>query len=363
MLVVASALVAVAWTVVFSEARIDDTAAALHRSFYVAEGGALATIRNWSRSYNFIAPYPTDSVAIPSDFPASWLNLQHGNAAYGGYLYRLNEELYLLRTVGRGDRSPFPAFHELGTLLRLEPPRSVARAALEAGGSVQVDGPVRISGIDSAPPGWSCSPRDSSQAGIAAESIAILSPPGARITGQPPMAITAPEAEPARLRSWTALRDVLVTEPNHTLPGSSLPTIQPSVVGGHCAVAVTTNWGDATHPTAPCGAFYPVTHLTGDAVLGDVAGQGTLLVDGDLTLTGAVRWNGIILTGSNLTLKSSGPAIQIWGAMVAFGTVSVAADTLASSLEVTYSKCAITKALEAAASVVPLASRSSIEPF
>jgi hypothetical protein len=106
-----------------------------------------------------------------------------------------------------------------------------------------------------------------------------------------------------------------------------------------------------------------VIHLTSDAVLGDIAGQGTLLVDGDLTLTGAVRWNGIILSGRNLTLKSAGPAIQIWGAIVASGTVWVAADTLASSLEVTYSKCAITKALEAAASAVPLASRSSIEAF
>ncbi|HUL49896.1 MAG TPA: hypothetical protein VLT79_07790 [Gemmatimonadales bacterium] len=361
-LVLASALVAIAWTVAFNEARIDETAGALRRSFYVAEGGAAATIRNWPRSYNFIAPYPVDSVAIPSDAPTSWLTPPHGGGGYRGYLYRLNDELYLLSTQGRVG-APLPALHRLGILLRLEPPRSDVRAALEAGGSARIVGRVQISGNDSAPSAWSCDLRDTSKAGVAAESITVLPTPSGRIAGSPPTSITPPEGQPERLRAWAMLRDVLLAEPNHALAGAGVPRVEPVSMGRHCAIAVVTNWGDANQPGAPCGGFYPVIHLTGDATLVDISGQGTLIVDGSLTLTGATRWNGIILAGGNLTLRGTGPTFHVWGAMAAAGDAVLEADSLASPLEVTYSKCAVTNALYSASRAVPLTSRSAIEAF
>jgi Tfp pilus assembly protein PilX len=72
----------------------------------------------------------------------------------------------------------------------------------------------------------------------------------------------------------------------------------------------------------------------------NVTGYGTLLVRGDLTLSGGFTWDGLILVTGTLVFNGGGSGINIRGAVLANQTVD-----LNGGIDVAYDSCSINKAL------------------
>src|SRR5260370_32496138 len=94
--------------------------------------------------------------------------------------------------------------------------------------------------------------------------------------------------------------------------GGLLPAV---TAAGACDQTVLTNWGDPLNPTAPCGGYFPIIHITGSATINGQEGQGILLVDGDLSVLGGFQFYGItIIQGSLITAGGGGMPAHFWGA-------------------------------------------------
>jgi hypothetical protein len=124
-LVIVGALVAGALFAGTQEQRIGDSSRRLQQSFGVAEVGAYDVIRTWDPTiYNQRGAYPTDSVEVPN----SLLNgaTPRRTGSYGGYVYRLNNNLYLIDVTGHDTLSGTAAFgggrarHRMGIFARIK---------------------------------------------------------------------------------------------------------------------------------------------------------------------------------------------------------------------------------------------------
>src|SRR5258708_4090530 len=100
-LVIVGALVAGAFFRATQEQPAGRNARGGRQAFGAAEEGGYEVIDNWSiPNYNtrHIYPYPggVDSLALGLGYPSSWTPAAHATGVYGGYLYKLNGELYLV---------------------------------------------------------------------------------------------------------------------------------------------------------------------------------------------------------------------------------------------------------------------------
>jgi hypothetical protein len=139
--------------------------------------------------------------------------------------------------------------------------------------------------------------------------------------------------------------------------------IQPVSVGGVCSQNVLTNWGDGMNPTQPCGSYFPIIHIAGDATLNGDQGQGVLLVDGDLDIQGSFVFYGIVLVQGSLKTAGGGSTdAHFYGAVMA-SNVDLELNSLSGNATLQYSKCAVTNAMEATQVVTPVRSRAWAQLF
>jgi hypothetical protein len=139
---------------------------------------------------------------------------------------------------------------------------------------------------------------------------------------------------------------------------------QPSttVVGGvtKCNYADNANWGEPKTATPECNSYFPIVLGTSSygnpfKITGD-RGQGVLLADGDLELTGGFEWYGLILVKGSF--KITGTGAKVFGAVIAQNGATVDDNTISGNTHITYSTCAISRALNGTASVRPAGTRA-----
>ncbi|HUL03141.1 MAG TPA: hypothetical protein VLV16_07940 [Gemmatimonadales bacterium] len=339
-IVVGGGLTALMFYVAFEEGRLSGSGVRVQQAFGVAEEGALEVLRAWDpRTYNVHDPYPFHSAMVPAGFPADWTAAPHGTGAYGGQVYKLNSELYLIDMTGRDDWGPPPGAsavrQRVAVLARVQPVAPGLVAALTVGKGSRRAGTVSIAGRDGLPPDWEpCGPPDSNRVGLdtVRGGLAAFSSGG----------FTYAELASLATRSVAG--------------AAVLSNIGPTVVDGRCDETVATNWG-GTQPNQVCGGYLPVVHIVGAATLAGVDGQGTLLVDGDLTVRGGLRWRGLVLVGGALRVTpGAAKDVAVWGAVFAADSATLEAG-VAGSVAITYSKCAVVKALESVAPAVMFSSR------
>jgi hypothetical protein len=105
--------------------------------------------------------------------------------------------------------------------------------------------------------------------------------------------------------------------------------------------------------------FWPIIHFkrdathTGDAVL--QTGRGMLIVDGNLTMQGSVRWEGIILVGGNITSNGDN---TVYGAIVTGLDEKLGEDVISNELGngtkiYQYDSCFVQRATARAVSTSP----------
>lgn len=286
---------------------------------------------------------------------------------------RIGERVYFVESTGgdpAGNASRrvgalvHAGLHETGdtTLIELVP-----QAALATSGSVVIRGTAEIAGKDSIPPEWTasddlCPPLTPGVYGVAAgDSVAY---PGSRgagagagspVTGVP-SAVDAVDAGTFLVDSdgtptvygW----EVLVGRAGIVIPaGSTITSLAPALdADGRCDPSSSTNWGDPLNPLAPCGGYFPVIHAQGNLGLSSSSkGQGVLLVDGDLRISGGFEFYGIIMVRGALSMVGKGNkisgAIFVQESMEQSDTGAGAASSSAGNASIQYSWCAVQRAL------------------
>ena len=281
------------------------------------------------------------------------------------YLYFVDAE----GTVTRGGPMLSGASRRVGVTLRLvttaelEPP-----AALVTRGPTALSGSAEVHGEDVVPSGWEgvCTDPLENKPGIVTDDASQVTMSGAaEITGDPAVAEDTSIADSTFTQFGDLTWDELTDGANIRLSGGTINSLAPdSTAAGVCRAgqAFPSNWGNPENPGAACFDWYPVIHISGNAIIqsGGV-GQGVLLVDGDLDLRGNFVFYGIIIVQGNLRTQGSGNRIY-GGVMASNADFSSLAFTGGSV--VTNSTCAVKRAIlnnSGLTRVRPLASRSWVD--
>jgi hypothetical protein len=371
-LVVIGALVAAALFAGGQEQRIGDNWRRLQQSFGAAETGINEVIRKWTpQTINRLRWYPLDSMKIPLN-PSDSIT-PDGTGIYGGYIYRMNDEVYLIDVTARDRRSAAGiigggARQRLGMLVRLRVVNFGIGAALTTRGSVKLAGNALVDGRDTIPQGWNTAncdtTGDTTKAGIRTPN------PGGVTTQRPGQLYGNPPVlgdTSVKSGTFTQFGDIsyasLAAAANIQLPGGNYKTF-PTLDGtGACDRTNNMNWGDGMNPSQPCGNYFPIIHITGDVTLNGTEGQGILLVDGNISIQGSYIFYGIVLAQGSLQTAGGGATdAHFYGAVMA-SDVSLTLNSLSGNATLQYSKCAVTNAMEGTQSVSPLRSRGWIQLF
>ena len=280
----------------------------------------------------------------------------------------LNNNLFLVRSIGTRTSASGAqmASRSLGQLIRLVQADIEVKAGLTALGDVKVTGGAEVSGIDAVPPLWvtegvSCPPTDN-VTGVLYNNGTITTSGNGKVTGEPTDAVD-PTLNPTDMKAdfdkLKALATLTVTTDNPAATG-------PAYTGNpaRCDDAVQTNWGEPTLKTDPCFNYFPIIYHYGNLKLQGGRGQGILLVEGDLTATGGMVFYGpVFVTGTLSTSGNSGQGAKFFGGVIAGNVALDDLTKLAGGALVTYSSCAIKRALDNTATPMALAERSWVQLY
>jgi hypothetical protein len=92
-----------------------------------------------------------------------------------------------------------------------------------------------------------------------------------------------------------------------TVAGSVSPS--PSESLGSCVITDPSNWGDPERPWRPCGQHFALRKSVGSLRVTGGAGQGVLVVDGDLALDAGARFYGLVIASGALRVESGGELV------------------------------------------------------
>ena len=356
-LVVIGALVAGAFFAGTQEQRLAENAKRVTQAFGVAEAGIAEQVRLWDPVlFNQQPTYPLDSAFVADTTAPS------RTGSYNGYIYKLNDNLYLTDVRGRDTASATGRVHgsgarqRLGLLTRIRPVQIDIQASLTTQGDVSVSGNSEVNGSDQTPTDWAgCDPPGGPVAAVRTSQTGNVETNGnGTVTG---IVLQDPLVSPS---TFTDFGDVtfqdLVDRAQITLPGGTY-RIEPSEVGGVCNRGDDLNWGDGLVPTNPCGSYFPIIYIDGDLTTNGVQGQGILLVRGNLSVQGSFEFFGIAIALGEFRTSGGGTSVaHFWGGVLA-SNASLDTQSLAGQATLNFSSCAILRALQATGVTAPLRSR------
>jgi hypothetical protein len=307
----------------------------------IAQMGANEVMANWN-GYQLSLITPWDSAVITGTAQGGDWRVSVMNA--NDYSYKIVST----GTVTEGGALWAGASRTIGIVTRMlfadiDPP-----GALTTRGNVEVKGTSAIDGNNSTPTGWDpyCSDVDpSNAAGVVTDAGGTVTGPvdGDPPTVQDPSIVDETFTDFGNL-TWTDLTTLAQVEGKDISGIVSITQTDPVVdlVTGWCDESVLLNWGDEV-PTNPCGAYFPLIYHNNNVTIQSTDyGQGILLVEGNLTMTGGYRFNGIIIVQG--TFDTSGTGAHITGAVLAGNDLTLDQSAVGNS-EIIYSRCAIRRAV------------------
>jgi hypothetical protein len=105
------------------------------------------------------------------------------------------------------------------------------------------------------------------------------------------------------------------------VPLAANVTPSPSEALGSCVITEPSNWGDPDQPWRPCGQHFALRKSLGSLTVDGGSGQGVLIADGDIVLTGS-RFHGLLIASGSLRVESGG---ELVGMAIATGGTEIAA--------------------------------------
>jgi hypothetical protein len=263
----------------------------------------------------------------------------------------------------------------LGGFVKMRAPEFDLRGAITTKGSIKITGSTEIHGEDTAPDLWSdCQPITDTLPGIAYNPTY---PPQINcdnkgcLTGDPP---SKPDSAAADAGTYNVFGDLtyadLVDLATKTIPGGqTITNLAPAFkldANGMtlCDRSIKSNWGDPTHtyPDTQCRSYFPIVHVTGNLTLTGGAGQGILLIDGDLDASGGVNFYGPVIVKGALKITGNSAAPRFLGGVMA-ENVDISNNMMAGNSVVNFSSCAIEKAVNGSATPAFDQSRGWMEMY
>lgn len=360
--VLISAMVAGASYFAMQNGRAADNSRRIVQAASVVEAATADVVHNWTpATYNGLAKGASVGIAATASPQA--------RGTYQGSVTKLSDQTFMIdltatdsagsKTRGQGTRQ------RLATLVRIVPLQLPTTAALTIASQVVFGGGNSIvAGADQVPSGWtgSCPPAGAAVPGVRAKAAGDIVGSAGQYTGNPNSLITPGLDSTAYTRFGNVTYDQLALSATFTLtPGPYSPA--PLVNVGACVTANPTNWGDGANPAGVCGQFMPIVHIGGGAssstTLSSGQGQGMLLVDGDLVVSGTWTYYGILIVKG--TFKTTGVgAPKVYGTVLAKAVDFTSTGSGSAAAVVNFSSCSISRSMNATSRASAARSRSYI---
>ncbi len=281
---------------------------------------------------------------------------------------RLTDNLFLLRSsASRVDAGGGQlAARTLGQLIRLVQAEIDVKAGLTALGDVKITGGAEVTGMDDPPPSWaaqgvSCPP-EADVTGVRYNNGTVTTSGNGTYTGSPAKVLDPSLTSQSMQNAFNKLKALATLNVISDNPAATVPAYTGNPA--RCDKSVQTNWGEPALNTDPCFNYFPVIYHQGNLKLQGGRGQGILLVEGDLTATGGMVFYGpVFVTGTLSTSGNSGQGAKFYGGVIAGNVALDDLTKLAGGALVSYSSCALTRALQNSATPAMLAERSWVQLY
>jgi len=367
-LVIITGLVTGAFFAARQEMRTGRSSQSYQRAFAAAEAGLNSTITQWNTgTWNTLLV--GDSATVSGTLPS-------GGGTYGGTVRRLNNELFIIRTLGQDPAGT--SQRTLATLVRLAVINMNFTASLETRNSVKLGGSSLIDGRNTPPPGWACPTARDTVPGVLINTAAEISTSGcsapggnyACIIGNPDVKVDASINDSTFFKfgdlDWNELASIatLAYPAGDVGPLNGLGPIGTATT---CTTSNTNNWGEPGVPptgtvlVAGCRNYFPIIYVNGNLKITGGRGQGILLVEGDLSVQGGFEFYGPVIVRGVLSTQGTGGHFN-GGVMAANVDLTEQSNVLGDAV-LTYSSCTISKALQFNAPGRILSQRSWAELF
>ncbi|CAN5208898.1 hypothetical protein BH23GEM2_BH23GEM2_24620 [soil metagenome] len=346
------------------EVRSSGGSVAQERAFRAAEMGLNQTMARWNNLTMGLLPVGTVTTTAISG--TGWVDTVH--------VTKLGPNMYSLvstATVNAGRAGK--ARRTTGLSVRTLVFDMQVQSALTVRGDAKIGGSSFISGNDWNPQTWNdCPDPGAPKAGLGVSSSANIHFSGCNnlncLEGSPKILTTAQAADTTTYFTYGDLNwNDLTSMANHVYTGApTMNQMAPRLTAaGDCDYGHSLNWGEPGHttPAHKCESYFPIIHFKGPGTvsLSGGRGQGILLVDGDLSVSGGFEFYGpVIVRGTLSTLGQSGSKLN--GAVMA-ANVLLDETTVLGDATVRYSQCTILKAKQAAASPRRITERAWVEAF
>jgi hypothetical protein len=259
------------------------------------------------------------------------------------------------------------ASRRLWLLVRLRHLTPALAGAITSAGHVEIDGGATVSGVDEPPPDWSdCASWSEAPAPVPAVAVpdrdSVSPAPDASLRG-------GLHAAPDVGRGATFDRfgesswGVMAGAARVVLDGGATASPMPRTSAGVCVVDPA-SWGEPRRghaAVASCERESPVVIARPPSLTlrGPARSQGLLLVDGDLHVEGPVEHTGLVVVRGIVRARAG--ALRVRGALMIANTNGRGTTVIGPGSEVTYSSCAVGRALIAASRPTPIRRRSWME--
>lgn len=351
-IVVIGALIAGVFFVSSQENQISGGAVVHERAFRAAELGLNTALANWdSPAMSAMAPGGMDTVTYSG---TGWVDTV--------VITKLTPKAFSLisaATAGTGRL----ARSRKQTLLsvRLSSPDFNFLGALTVRGGLQIGGSSLVDGNNTNPGGWTgCPVQMDSLAGVAIADSSLIKYSGCN-TGNCVVGDPRIEQNPAASDTNTYFK--FGDEDWKTLTAAATKVINaagtyngigPVVTGGTCTKSNTVNWGAPVHtvPANACENYFPIIYAKGTSTsklsLTGGKGQGILLVDGDLEISGGFEFFGPVIVRGRIKATGTSGGGKLTGAVMA-ANVEITDNQILGDATIKYSSCAIQRAIDGSA--------------
>ncbi|MDQ6887045.1 MAG: hypothetical protein M3068_07085 [Gemmatimonadota bacterium] len=345
------------------EYRIGRNALMQTRSLTAAEYGlnAILSPTNWNMKWNTSMANGAvkDTALTPGDGSTDSIHIT-----------RLTQETFQVVSEGRvGTGIGTMARRRVGMLITLNVPTIRILAGLTTRGATKIGGSSYIDGNDTTYAGWNCPPPGPSLPALAINDTTQITTSGCGgyscLAGSPKI-LQTPLAGDTNTYTNFGSQDWASMTALATKTYAGGPTINGMSAqfngDGSCNTAAMSNWGDPYRVllNTACQDFFPIIHATGDLKITGGYGQGMLLVDGDLEVSGGFEFYGPVIVRGHL--KATGTGGHFNGGVMA-ANVDLEQNTVLGNAVIHYSSCAVSRALNSSAFPTPVKGRSWVELY